>query len=988
MIRRTFMVCLVLTFALAGSVLAQGVQTATITGTVSGPDGTPLPGVTITATSPAQIGERQAVSGSNGDYVLRGLAPGNYSVKFALDGMQTFETQVAAGLGATARADASMRLTGATETITVTADAPSALETSSVGVNVTKETVDELPVVRTPVGIASLAAGVTNDRTPVGGQLSMSGAMAYDNSFLVNGVNVMDPIFGTTNGLFIEDSILETQVLTSGISAEYGHFTGGVVNAVTKSGGNDFSGSFRANLTKPEWRDETKFEDGFRGDGVPRATPIKRQGDISEIYEGTLGGPILRDRLWFFGAGRLEESVTPFVAAVAPETANIELSNPRYEVKLTGNLTASHSLQGSYIDNPVSRNLEVQLVNLELEGLGTDSERINTGFAVNYTGVLTNNLFAEARYSEKKFGFRGLGGKLTNIENSPFRASTRFPNNVAGTFNAPYFDATDPEDRNNEQLFGAMSYFLTTSGMGSHDLKAGAERFTVTRTGGNSQTATDYVFYTGYVVNGPVAVLDAQGRLQPVFNPDGSGLPVSNIGWWIATRGSVLDITTDSFFVNDRWDFNSNWTFNMGGRYEMVRSDATGEIVSVDTDTFVPRLGLTFDPLANGKYKFDVTYAEYAGRYNPAISGENTPVGNPALLYGYYVGPQGQGRNFAPGFDPNNYVFYYASVPTANIFMEEGLKSPVNKEFTISAGTSLPRGGWLKATFVDRNLTGVIDDFVTDFSATGCTPVIFEGVDAGCVDNVVFRNTDDPERKYQAVQLQARYDILRNWMVEGNYTRQLKNNGNYEGEGGQAIGATPFGNRPEIQSPRENPTGRLSQYQADRVRLWTAYNFGLGRAGNLSAGVVYRYDSPRTFSFAVGNVPRTAAQAAKNPGYKISPLPSQTLFFGDRGEGEFNATSLFDLSLSYTLPIFRSVAPWFKFDVFNATNQDTLVTHNTAILRNGTDAASVAACGGPCPVDALGLPTTFRKGAAFGRPAGVGSYTTPREYFISAGVRF
>ena len=76
----------------------------------------------------------------------------------------------------------------------------------------------------------------------------------------------------------------------------------------------------------------------------------------------------------------------------------------------------------------------------------------------------------------------------------------------------------------------------------------------------------------------------------------------------------------------------------------------------------MPRLGVSFDPKGDGKWKFDVTYAEYAGRYNPSIFGANTGVGNPALLYGYYVGPPGEGGGFAPGFDPNNYVFYDAIV--------------------------------------------------------------------------------------------------------------------------------------------------------------------------------------------------------------------------------------------------------------------------------------------------------------------------------------
>ena len=967
-LRRSLVVLLALAF-ISASAFAQGVQTATLTGTVMGPDGAPMPGVTVTAMSPNQIGERQTETGANGEYIIRGLAPGDYTVRFSLAGMQSTTSRIMLPLGGTTRVDSTMRIAAATETITVTGSTPSALETITVATNITKETVDQLPVVRTPVGIGSLSVAVTA-RTPVAGQLSISGGMAYDNAFLINGVNVQDPIFGQTNNLFIEDSILETQVLTSGISAEYGHFTGGVLNAITKSGGNEFTGSLRGNLTKPEWRDETPFEKS-------RTPPTKREGDLGKVYEATLGGPIMKDRLWFFVAGRDEESTLP--AQLTGSGINLArvASNRRLEGKLTASILTNHTIQGSYIDNPAKATHEIQVSPIEVAAVGLNSVRENEGFVVNYNGLLANNLFAEARYSEKKFRFVGLGGTGQTIQESPFRslagrhASLR---NAAGTYNAPYFDATDPEDRNNDQLYGALSYFLSTSRLGSHDIKGGLERFTVTRTGGNSQTSTDYVFYSSYVpagTTGNVPALDSKGRMIPRFIP-GRVTTGTYIGWWVATRGSVLDITTDSIYLNDRWDISPNFTLNLGLRHEIVNAEATGNITPIDTTTTVPRLGFSYDPLANGRFKFDVTYAEYAGRYNPAIAGDNTPVGNPALLYGYYNGPEGQGVDFAPGFDLNNYVFYYASVPTGNVFVEEGLSSPVNKEMTFSAGMSLPRGGWLKASYVDRKLKNVIEDFIT--FDQGCTNIVFEGVKAGCQSNIYNRNSDVPKREYKAVQLQARYGLMRNWMIEGNYTRQLRNHGNYEGEGGQGIGSSAIGNRPEIQSPREFPVGRLSQFQEDKVRLWTTYSLGLGRAGDLGLGLIYRYDSPQTFSYTTTQA-RTAIQRGRNPGY--SSTPSATVFYGDRGIGEFDRSSEFDLSLTYGIPIIGRLEPWVKFDARNVLNNDSLLTHNTGISADPTS-----------PLDENGLRTGFIRGAAFGRATGAGSYTTPREYLVTAGIRF
>jgi hypothetical protein len=972
--------CVALVLVCTSVVMAQGVQTATLIGTVRGADGSPLPGVTVTVTSPVLMGERSTITAETGEYVIRGLTPGAYTVTFALSGMVTVETKAELGLGVSQRADAELTSAVTEETIVVTAEAPAALDTVTVGSNFTATKVDHLPLtVRTPVAIAALSGGVTGGdrdlRTPVAGQLSINGGMAYDNSILINGVNVMDPIFGTANNLFIEDAVAETQVLTSGISAEYGAFTGGVLNVITKSGGNDFHGSLRANFSKPQWRDETPFED---------ARGTEREGDLSKNYAGTLGGRIIRDRLWFFAAGRDESLSNPAALPVTGINVDRVQDNTRYEAKLTANITARHSLNGQYIDNPQKSTHEIQVVPLELDAIGLDSERENSGYTIGYTGSPTDSIFAEARYSKKKFRFVGLGGTSREILDSPIRSSTRIPGNTAGTFNAPYFDATDPEDRNNDQLYGALSYFWTPASLGSHDFKLGAERFTVTRTGGNSQTSTGFVFYTGYQLSGTQPVLDSNGNLIPVFTSAANGRrgDDSRIGIWVPTKGAELDVTTDSVFFNDRWVLNDHFTFNLGVRWEQVNSEATGGISSIDTDNIVPRLGASFDPKGDGKYKFDVTYAEYAGRYNPSIVGADTVVGRPALLYGYYVGPNGSGGNFAPGFDPNNYVFYYASVPLANNFVADGLSSPVNTEYTLSAGMALGNGGFAKLTYVNRELSGVIDDFIT--IDNGCTDVVFQGVDAGCFDNIVYRNSDVPERDYQAVMLQGQYRINNNWLVEGNYTNQLKNEGNYEGEGGQSIGATPFGNRPETQSPRVNPSGRLSQYQEHKLRLWSIYNFHLGRAGDLGAGVIYRYDSPLTFSFST-SVPLSAAQRAANPGYQSLPT-AQTLFFGDRGIGTFDATSLFDLTLTYSLPVFKSIEPWIKFDVTNVLNDDTVIKHNTGILAN-TGVRPVE-CGGTCPVDNLGLPTTFRPGATFGQATAATDHTTPREFFLGAGIRF
>jgi hypothetical protein len=973
-----FLIGLVLLLT-AVSVLGQGVQTAILQGTVTGPDGKPVPGVTVSVKSPALMGERQTVTSVTGDYLLPGLPPGDYAITYSLEGMQPITKRMTLILGLPTRVETQMKVTAVSEAITVTASSPAVLENQTVGANIKAATVNQLPILRDPINIASLSPGVTGDRggratTPVGGQLSINGAIAYDNNVMINGVNMQDNIFGNPNNLFVGDAIQETQVLTSAISSEYGHFTGGVINIITKSGGNTFTASLRDDITRPGWTALTPYEQGFRGVGVPNAAVAPHTGKLSNIYEATFGGPILRDHLWFFAAAHKEQTSTSNQTPVTGYPYNVNVTNKRPEGKLTGTIGGSHTLQADYIDNPVRRNNEIQVTPIDTTAIAHNSLRVNYGYVGNYSGVLSSNMFAEARYSKKVFRFVGVGGTATGIVDSPIRSSTRFAGVTAGTYNAPYFDATDPEDRDNKQVFGALSYFLSRPRWGAHDIKGGYERFIDTRTGGNSQSATSYTLYTAYKQVNGVPVLDANGHLIPVWIPIsiGGAAADSRMAIWQAIRGSKLDTTTDSFFINDRWNLNNYLAFNLGGRYESVKSKATGDIIAADSSSFVPRVGASYDPLGNGKYKVDLTYAQYAGRYNPALVGANSTVGNPGNVYGYYTGPAGEGRDFAPGFDPNNYHFYSASVPTANVFVGKNLHSPVANEWSLSGGMALPKSGWAKATFTNRYYSDFIQGFIN--IADGCTNVSLKGVNVGCVDNQVFRNTNGPKRKYQALELQSHYDVFRNWGVEGNWLHQFKNEGNYEGEGGQSIPTSAFGVRPEMQDPRELPYGRLAQFESDRLRVWTTYLFDMHRFGNLSAGLLWRYDSPQTFTYSQ-SVARSAISKSLNPGYHNAPT-SVSVAFGPRGLGEYQATSLFDTSVQYSFPIVR-VTPWIKFDVRNVFNKTPLVAFNTTITPDSNS-----------PLDAFGYPTGYTKNATFGRPTSTLNYALPRQYLLYAGVRY
>jgi len=239
---------------------AQGLQTAVLTGTVTSADGVALPGVTVTASSAALLGSRSETTDVNGVYSIKGLPAGSYSVLFELSNFNPARRDgVALTVGGTIEVNPNMSLAARTETITVTAEAPSSLATVATGQSLTKAAIDGLPIGRRPSDVAELSPGL-NSNTFTAGQLAVSGAFGFDNIFMVDGVDINDTVNGTANNLYIEDAIENTTVLTNGISAEYGRFSGGVVNLVTKSGSNRFSGSVRENLSNPAWITETPIE--------------------------------------------------------------------------------------------------------------------------------------------------------------------------------------------------------------------------------------------------------------------------------------------------------------------------------------------------------------------------------------------------------------------------------------------------------------------------------------------------------------------------------------------------------------------------------------------------------------------------------------------------------------------------------------------------------------------------------------------------------
>jgi hypothetical protein len=963
----------ILCFGLVSTAFGQGSQSGSLTGTVTA-GGSVISGVTVTIESPSMQGKRTQPTGSHGEYIFKFLAPGAYTITFELAGMRTVKQKVALDLGAAARSDATLEPSAA-EAITVTGQLTEVAKTAVHGSNYDEKQVSQLPVLRSIDEIAALAPEVTQN-TPNAGQLKINGGFAYDNVFLVDGADIDDHLFtNPTNNLVIEDAVQETQVLTSNISAEYGRFSGGVVNAITKSGGNDYHGSFRTDFTNDRWQARTPFENDA-ANHVPLAP-----NQINETYTGTLGGKLLTDKLWFFVAGRYYNNDTQTVLPVTGDSFISGDKEPRFEAKLTANINESHSLQGSYTyskreTNDVAFTFTVDPFAQEFPKYPTS---LWTG---TYHGVLTSNLFASLQYSQKKFEFQGAGGTSPNIVDSPF---LQF-NPLEASYNAPYFDATDPVERNNRQWTGSLNYFLSTANMGTHDLKVGGESFRVTDLGGNSQSATGYVFYSiPYAADAKGnPIKDANGRLQPVFTPFPDA--VEFLLNWLPVRGATGHLNTSSVYFNDAWKINANLSANLGVRYEHVSGEGPTGAPLATNHSFVPRLGVSYDVKGDGRFVLSGSYGEYAGGSNPNNFERNTNVGNPNLVYYVYVGAPGQGRDFAPGFDLNNWALVGGNFPAITTFNQSDLRSPVTREFTLSAGVQLNPQAYAAVTYINRKVRNFIDNFTT--FDLGKTHVVLDGTDFGNFDNTLYKNTDDRVRRYQAVALQGRYGLTRNLNVDMNYTYMLKYEGNYEGEATNQPAITPgINSYPEILVPdRNSPVGNLDGFQRHKLRVLTSYNLPT-HFGTFGFGMVYRFDSGTPYSFAFSNYGISDIQLARDPGYAFPPS-SQTIYFGERGSQTFPSQSRFDLAMNYDIPVFKSLAPWIKVTVLNVFNTRYRTAFDTGIVPcDGGSAATHAGCTS-APLDANGLPTTFVKGSSFGRATAVSDYVQARKFSLSAGIRF
>jgi hypothetical protein len=1000
--KRSLLVAATLSLCLASSISAQ-VPTGEVGGQVTDESGAALPGVTVTATSPNLQGERTVHTTQNGAYQIPLLPPGLYEIAYQLEGMTAVTREVKVSAGQGQRVDVRMGLDIVTEQITVTADAQVISTTSTAQATFTSEEISELPVNRGVLDTVALAAGTSE--TGPGGNTTISGAMSFENLWLVNGVVVNENLRGQPLNLFIEDAIQETTTSTGAVGAQHGRFTGGVVNVLTKSGGNEFTGSLRASLSNQDWV-STGREELFNPD-------FQAEDQVNDTYEATLGGFLLRDRIWFFAAGRdleLEEIAQTSQTGISfPQVSEQQ----RYEGKLTFQITDSHSLIGSYleIDQLAGNSFFTALDPLDLAVLTdrTDPQELKS---INYRGIFTPEFYVEAQYSERDFNIGvGGGGPRDLAAGSPWE--TIFDNSY---WHAPFFcGECEDELRNNENFLINGSYFLSTATAGTHDLVFGYDTFTDVRFSINHQSGSDFRLAAEDFF------FDDAGNVYPVASGTGqawvSVWPVFGLD-----QARATDFETNSFYVNDRWELNDKWGFNIGLRYDENDGRDAGGNLTTDDSKLSPRLAATFDTKGDG----DLILHASASRYVAAIASniaDSTSTGGAlgrALLFyrGEPINPNGAAclatntcvdsrtaaqmfidwwlaeTGFNPITDPAENIASIAAefglvFPSSetNVIVPDTIRSPSADELALGLTKRLGNRGMFRGDLVYRDWT---DFYSNRVRPNNQVPIAGRPQDLVEVGN--FGN-DELSREYLGLQTQFRYRVNDRLRTGATYTlSELEGNINGETTGSGPVTSSP-NQRPEyFDAAWSFPVGHLSAHQRHKLRAWGIYDVIDSDRQSLSVSVLQSFFSGQPYG-AVGAV--DTRPFVENPGYITRPA-SVTYFFTDRDAFETDDTSSTDLALNYSFRLNafgRRLEVFLQPQILNLFDEDSAGGVNIGVQD--------ATTGGSCPDSATGRCLPFDpftqtpvegvhwvKGDTFGEPTSGGDFQTPRTFRFSIGFRF
>jgi hypothetical protein len=927
-----------------------------------------LPAVTVVSTNQESGELRTVVTDADGQFLIPNLVPGRYKIRFELQGFSVVEREVLVLLGQTFKVDATLAVGALTETVQVTGEATPLVDTRSTVVahNVTAEEFDRMPKARTFQGLALTAPSV--NAGDIEGGFQVNGASGAENSFTVDGVVTNSLINGRSRQDTVFEYLQEVQVKTAGIEAEFGGALGGVISAVTKSGGNTFRG-----------------ETHYYFDGSPlSAGPVKRLvldpvNDVSVSYVqdeeqknlrnevgGSIGGPIVRDRLFFFGSfsPRFISRTNDYNYSSGTEQGSVDLSQTQHQMfgKLTysknrvvanfGVLYTPTSVDGTFIayngtrPNTTSVSAAGNQPNIDR---GWEQNQVNTTGNVDIS--LTNASFVTVKGGYFHDRYNDIG--IPTTTNWTYQTSAVGLPLVPASMQLPIGAVNTPRARitsfdTTKRSFFDLNYTSVFAAAGLHNLKAGYGFQHVVND-------VDSAYPGGYV--------DIFWDRTFTSSVSGVGSGRGLYGYYAVNDfGTVGKAGADinSLFIQDQWTVGNRLTLNLGIRTEKEVIPSFREGINAFEfgmgDKLAPRLGATYDLRGDGKVKLYGSWGRYydwtkyelpRGSYGGDIwhifyrSLDTLDINNINLsnmpgrdLWNPAVANSFRDRR-VPNFDSTDPEIKPMFQDSTSIGLEYqvGLNSSLGVHYIHNdlGRTIEDLGGLLDGNeiYVIGNPGG--GEFGTITPTSGRTAPFA---------------TPEAVRTYDALEFTYARRFANNWFGSASYTFS-RLYGNYAG----------LASSDEILTPTTGVSSTATQQQAGSVfrqggnanRAWDIDELLIDSHGGTPDGVLGRLATDRphvvklygAYSFPFGT--QVGGNLYTGSGTPISTyvvtLNQTNLFVEGRGDmGRTPWLTRADLLLSHELSLATSKRIRFELNVLNVFNQKT-ATHMFNYLNRGAGTA-------------------------------------------------
>ncbi len=950
--------------ALALTLMAAGVLRAqerfgSMTGTVRDESGGVLPGATVVITNRTTNRSVSLVTDRTGTYRANDLEPGRYSVRFELAAFARREVpDITVILGKTLQVDATLKVGSLSEAVHVTADiAPLIdLRATTVAHNVSAEEFDLLPKTRSFQSIAvtapSVNAGVIEDGFQV------NGASGAENAFTVDGVVTSSLFNGRSRQDTVFEYVQEVQVKTTGIPAEYGGAMGGVVSAVTKSGGNTLRGEAHY------YFEGSKISAG----PVPRLvlSPVDdktvnyaqdgKQPDNRNELGGSVGGPLVRDRLFFFGSvsPRLIRRTNSYLFSNGTQPGNIaqkqtfmqafgKVSYASSRVNAYGSVlytpTDSVGTLSAYSSSMANGIASSQAGNAANQDRGFRTTQTSLTGNVDITLSSASFMTVRGGYFYDNYADTGIPATTSvayQTSSVGFAAIPAALQGPIGTQNTPRagitaFDKTARGDV-------SVDYNRSFSARGSHTLKGGV---------GYQRSLADarYAYPGGYV-------LLYWDRAFSFAGTAGRGAygyyEVNDRGYQGTARSDMA-----SLYVQDQWSVNAHLTLSLGIRTETEKIPTYQQDLKKYAlnfglgDKIAPRLGASYDVTGNGRAKI---YGSW-GRYYDWTKGELARGALGSDFWRTYyrsldtLDVYSLGLDHMPGTDlwlvPG--TFRDQAVPAFD--RVDALTKPTYQDST-SAGLEYQLGAnsVFTAHYVHNDLKRVIEDVGS--LVNGNTVLYITNPGEGSAPMMATTGLTKPfatpavKRTYDAIELGVSRRLAKSWFASANYTYS-RLYGNYGG----------LASSDEIRTPTTGAGWKTQQAQAYSVanpggslrKNWNIDEMMWDSHGNLNILGRLATDRPHVvklygaYSFPFGT--QVGLFFYGGSGTPISTYVNTTnqteVFVNGRGDmGRTPTLTQTNLLLSHRLGLAAGRKLQVELNVINLFNQKT-TTHIFNWLNRG-----------------------------------------------------